>query len=183
MTKLVEIIRDRPIITVSDKSVRVVVSGSEGKTVKVENKSPKIVVSEAKETRVVEVGRRGPQGPPGEAVAAGLEITAGIALGGHRMVVVNAAEKAIYADNTNMDHLNSVIGMTIGAVDADAVATVSQWGPIEMTGWSWILDKPVFLSTNGQVTQTIPSTGFILIIGFPMSATKLDIRIQQPIRL
>jgi len=43
------------------------------------------------------------------------------------------------------------------------------------------MNLPVFLSTNGLLTQVAPITGFLLILGVPTAPTKLLISIKQPI--
>lgn len=108
---------------------------------------------------------------------------AGAILSGHRMVVLDAVGKAVYADNTAMTHVNKVLGMTVGSAVADAAIDILRWGELEEPSWTWTLDQPVFLSTNGLLTQTPPSTGFSQIIGFPVSATKLYISLREPIIL
>jgi hypothetical protein len=126
----------------------------------------------------------GPQGPPGTGgTSSDLSIVAAIALGGHRIVVPDSNGKAIYADNTISSHANKVLGMTTGAIVEGGTATVKTEGEITESSWSWTLDTPIWLSTNGLMTQTPPTTGFSLIIGFPISATKLFIDLREPIFL
>lgn len=108
---------------------------------------------------------------------------AGADLSGHRMVVLDAAGKAVYADNTTMTHVNKVLGMTVGSAVTDVAIDILRWGELEEPSWSWTLDTPIFLSTNGLLTQTPPSTGFSQIIGFPVSATKAYISLREPIIL
>ena len=111
-------------------------------------------------------------------------ITAGETLSGHRMVIQNFTDgKLYYADNTNLDHMHSVLGLTTQAADLDASCKVKTYGSITEPTWSWTDNKPIFLSTNGQLTQTKPTTGFLLRIGIPRSATTLLIDIEEPIKL
>jgi hypothetical protein len=112
-----------------------------------------------------------------------LSKVAGEALSGHRMVVLNSAGKAVYADNTTMTHVSKVLGMTVGSAVLDAAIDILRWGELEEPSWSWTLDLPIFLSTSGLLTQTPPTTGFSQIIGFPVSATKAYISLREPIIL
>lgn len=141
------------------------------------------VLDESTDVHVVSVGDGvpGPRGAPGS----GTEVTktAGVDLGGHRIVVVDDAGLLDYANSTNMLHFAKVLGMTTGAVAAGASATVATGGEITEPSWNWTLDQEVFLGTNGQMTQTPPSTGFSITIGFPTAATKLFIKIGTPIVL
>jgi len=130
-----------------------------------------------------EQGLPGEQGPPGESVSTGSTITCSteLTLSGHRFVVLDN-DSAVYADCTIADHAHRVVGMTTGASNAGSVS-VQTSGEHEEPTWSWTLGIPVFLSTTGLMTQTQPVSGFVLIIGFPVSATKLFIKIHQPIIL
>jgi hypothetical protein len=73
--------------------------------------------------------------------------------------------------------------MTTGAVSSGSEATVQLSGEITNSGWSFTVGTPVFLSTNGHITQTAPADGFSLIIGKPKTATKLILEFSEPIIL
>jgi hypothetical protein len=109
--------------------------------------------------------------------------TAGEALGGHRFVVLNDSGEAIYATNQTANHAHKIFGMTTGAANLAATATIQRQGAITEPSWNWTLNSPIFLSTSGQMTQTPPATGFSLIVGFPLSATSMYIAIREPITL
>jgi hypothetical protein len=130
-----------------------------------------------------ETGPTGPQGPPGESVETGSTITCttAIAMSGHRFVVLDD-DSAVYANCTTSDHAHRVVGMTTGASNAGSVS-IQTSGEHEEPTWSWTLGIPIFLSTTGLMTQTPPASGFLLIVGFPISATKIYIKIHQPIIL
>jgi hypothetical protein len=106
-------------------------------------------------------------------------LTADTALGGHRVVVPTPTGCA-YADNTNNSHLLKVIGVTIGAANLGATATIQLSG--ELGGLTGLTQgSPVWLSTNGNLTQTLPTSGFIQQIGIALSSTKININITPPI--
>jgi hypothetical protein len=73
--------------------------------------------------------------------------------------------------------------MTTGAVSIGSEATVQVSGFIEESSWNWNVDLPVFLSTNGQLTQSAITSGFSLIVGKPRTATNMFISISEPIIL
>lgn len=112
-----------------------------------------------------------------------LKYFAATALGGHRVVAMNSDGKAEYADQTNAAHINKVLGITTSAVNADEIASIVRGGEVTEPSWSWTVTLPVFLGTNGLLTQTQPSTGFSLIVGFPVATTKLFVSIREPIAL
>ncbi|MFH0995806.1 MAG: hypothetical protein V1844_09960 [Pseudomonadota bacterium] len=125
----------------------------------------------------------GPKGEPGAAGGILIEYPARESLSGHRIVVLNEDQDAIYADHSIMVHANKILGMTTGASVAGAAVTIQTGGELTEPSWDWELDIPVWLSSNGLLSQTPPTTGFSLIVGFPISSTKLFISIHEPIYL
>lgn len=107
----------------------------------------------------------------------------GTALSGHRMVVLDAAGVAIYADNTDITHLHKVLGMTVGASALGAPADILRMGELAEPSWAWTLNQPIFLGTAGNLTQTPPSTGFSQVVAFPISATSVYVDLREPISL
>ena len=108
--------------------------------------------------------------------------TAGVDLGGQRVVVISSGN-AVYADNTDSTHTNKVLGITTGAATNGQSVMIQSHGEMVEPSWTWTLNQPVFLSTNGLLTQTPPTTGFSQIVGFPTSATSLFINIREPLTL
>lgn len=149
-----------------------------------EEADPVAVITQAEaSTSVINSIETGPQGRPGPAGATVITYPASTAIGGHRIVVLNATEAVEYADHTTLTHANKIAGMSTGAAVEGADVTIQTHGEITEISWTWALDTPVWLSTTGLMTQTPPITGFSLIIGFPISATKLFIDIREPIFL
>ena len=125
---------------------------------------------------------RGPQGIPGPMGDATLWYEAGQILSGHRVVMIED-DKAYYADCTIPSHGKRVLGITTGASVIGAQSRIQVSGELSEPSWAWTLDIPVWLSTNGLLSQTPSTTGFSLIIGFPISSTKLLVRISEPLFL
>lgn len=106
---------------------------------------------------------------------------ADVAIGGHR--VVKATETGCdYASNQTLSDIGKIIGVTDSAVSAGARATVVTAGEIIEPTWAWTMGA-VYLSTNGTLTQTVPTTGFVQQIGTAVSSTKIVIQIQSPIEV
>lgn len=136
--------------------------------------------------RVTAGSAMGAQGPPGLDGADGgqsINRTAATALGGHRVVRSTAASTVGYADATNTEHGDDTVGITVGAAAEDAEVEVQRTGSLTFGGWSWTQGLPVFLSTNGTLTQTPPDDthAFSQIVGHAESATALFIQIEPPI--
>ncbi len=106
-------------------------------------------------------------------------VVAAEALGGHRAVTVDG----YYAGNNIAGHAGKILGITTGAASAGAVATVQTHGKLTEPSWNWLVGSMVFLSTNGQLTQTPPTDGFRIILGRPVTATTLFVDISEPINL
>lgn len=136
------------------------------------------------ELETISIIEQGPQGIPGIAGNTVLQYVAGINLSGHRMVIVDiGSEVVIYADSTIPSHATKVLGMTTGAAMLGNLATIRTSGELTEVSWNWDLSLPIWLGINGLLTQVIPSVGFSLIIGFPITATKIYIDIREPIFL
>ena len=128
--------------------------------------------------KIVRVARQGMPGPPGSAPT--ITPAAAIALGGHRVIVLNGDGEAIYADHSIVAHAGRAIGITTGAAEEGELVTVQTGGDITEPSWTWDTELPIFLSTNGQLTQTAPNTGFTQQIAVPVTATRILIDLQTP---
>lgn len=105
------------------------------------------------------------------------------AIGGHRIVCSLNSTQAEYATNTDLNKSRSVLGITQGAVVDGELLTIQSAGEITEGSWNWIPQQFVYLSTNGLLTQSAPTIGFLLIIGFAVSSTKILLNIGHPISL
>jgi len=103
-------------------------------------------------------------------------ITAAENLGGHRIITV----EGYYASKDTASDKFKVLGMTTGAVSSGSEATVQVSGFITESGWNFTVGNPIFLSTNGHITQTAPTTGFCQIVAKPKTATTIFIEINEP---
>lgn len=150
------------------------------------------VVSQEAIVTVVDVGFQGPagrtgeQGIPGPAGGTAYTLMSDVPLGGHRAIipeVVGMDTFARYASNLDLTHANKVIGITVAASAADTPASIVRSGEVTEPSWNWTMNMPVYLGDNGLLTQTPPEAPalFSLIVGFPITATKLFVSIREPI--
>lgn len=109
------------------------------------------------------------------------EYEAGEDLSGHRIVMTDAAGKIWYASSASITDSASVIGMTTGAILTGAEGPVQSFGDISEATWSWTPKAPLFLSSNGFMTETPPSSGFVLRVAKAITATRIFIDIDNPI--
>lgn len=130
-------------------------------------------------------GPPGAQGPAGPAGGTATEMTAGVALSGHRLVTRNTSGAAIYADATNAGHINAPLWLTLGAASLGDQVSVQSAGIVTEPSWSWT-PGPLYLSTNGQLTQISPTASgavFLVQVGYATSATSVVLGRQPSIKL
>jgi hypothetical protein len=109
---------------------------------------------------------------------------AGEVLSGHRVVKRDyTTGELFYADKDNSGDANSILGLTLQAANIGDQCRVRIVGELIEPSWSFVNKRPVFLGNNGQLTQTKPTTGFIVRIGIPQGLTRLLVNIEEPIIL
>lgn len=138
------------------------------------------VVAGSTSLGIIGIGIPGPRGSSGTGASPVSVFIAGEALGGHRVVRTNASGEAIYASNTDPDS-QSILGMTTGAAVLGDEVSVLRLGPITEPSWSWAPTAPVYLGTNGGLTQVYPGSGLIVIIGVALTATSMFVAPREPI--
>lgn len=85
-----------------------------------------------------------------------------------------------YASNDNSDDAYVVVGVTRQA--GTEVAVVRDGVFIDNT-FTFSAGDPIFLGTNGGLTQSAPTTGFLLQVGVAITSTKMLVSIDDPIFL
>lgn len=110
---------------------------------------------------------------------------ASVALGGHRIVTPLGDNTLAYASNTDLALIEAPFWMTLGAIVAGDSDSVLAYGPVTEPSWLWT-PGPVYLATNGQLTQSPPSAPaatFSARIGYAISTTRLFFDRRASIRL
>ena len=111
-------------------------------------------------------------------------VVAGETLSGHRFVTRNNDSKVIRASSTIPDNASAVLGMTKHAVVEDAEVEVLREGVITEAGWTWTTPRaPLFLTTDGLFSQTPPSEGFVLVVGYVVNTTTIFVKVGYPVFL
>jgi hypothetical protein len=125
----------------------------------------------------------GPAGTPGISGGAMQLVPTVTPIGGHRVLALDNVGKAVYADSTSLPLTQRVVGVSTSSTAAGIDAPIQTYGAMEEPSWNWDTELPVFLGTNGTLTQTPPTTPSkaSIVVGFPTSPTTLFINIQQPI--
>lgn len=113
----------------------------------------------------------------GGSAASTLTAVAGEALSGNRAVYIADDGKAYHADKNSATSIRTA-GLTTGAVSLGATATIQVEGPYTEVTWSWTGNGVIWLSTTGQLTQTPPTTGYLVKVGVPAGPTQMLIEPQ-----
>lgn len=147
--------------------------------------SADFIVCEAEpEVLVVATGDQGPPGPPGAPGPAGgasIQRLAGETLSSLRMVyelngqvyLLSAADAA---------HIDLLLGLALTAAPAGTATNIQLIGAVDDAAWSWT-PGPVWLGTNGALTQAPPTSGFDVRLGAAVSATRVILNIEEPVWL
>lgn len=130
---------------------------------------------------------------PGEAIAAefldtALTVTVSGAVGGHRLVFREAGGVLTYADSGFPEHADRQLWLTLNATGSGGGAVrLQNTGTVVEPSWNWDPGLPVFLDTDGAMTQTVPAllaSGPVRLswmIGRAVSPTELDLSFRDPI--
>lgn len=125
------------------------------------------------------------QGPPGPAGPAGdlyWSYEAAQTLSGHRAVYLMSDNRVDYASPAQKAHVYRLLGITTGAALAGATATVQARGLLIEPSWNFTPDELVYLGANGTLTQSVPTSDYLVVLGMPPAPTQLAINIQPPLR-
>ena len=110
--------------------------------------------------------------------------TASTDINGHRVLAVDDDGKVLHADNTILWHRHNILGISKQAVSAgNQVEIAIEGDELTETSWNWDTQLPIYLSTDGLLTQTIPSNGFIVIVAETITSTTIRIKINNSIIL
>ena len=105
--------------------------------------------------------------PGNSASSSSISMNAPITLGGNRAVTVLG-----YSDNLDISTINKFIGVTNNAATIGTPITIITNG--EVSGFSGLTpNNSVYISTNGTLVYSVPSTGYIQKIGVVLNATTI----------
>jgi hypothetical protein len=73
--------------------------------------------------------------------------------------------------------------MSLNAAVADGAVATAVTGRVAEPSWNWNTNLPIYLTGMGQLTQSLPTSGFALQVAVPTSATSVIVAIKTPIFL
>lgn len=126
----------------------------------------------------------GPTGPPGADgnIENELELPAGGDLSGNRAVYLKDGF-LYYADKDTEESVLSIVGVTKHAAISGTNVKVLLYGVMLEPSWMWTYPAPVFLGSNGQLSQSRPDTGFFVNMGSAVSQKELFVKVGRVIKL
>lgn len=80
--------------------------------------------------------------------------------GGQR-IMVSIGGDLEYADQTNLTHADRLCGMTLNAANIGEPLKIQTVGNIRDPIFTWAIGTPLYLGTNGLLTEIVPTTGIL----------------------
>lgn len=107
-------------------------------------------------------------------------VTAPIAIGGHRLVWLSTPIELI--ESLPLDKIKYKIGLTTNAAVMGGSIDILTIGSIIEPSWAFSIG-PVYIDTNGNITQNVPISGVILKIGTALTPNTLFFNPSEPLIL
>jgi hypothetical protein len=126
-------------------------------------------------------GLPGPPGPPGGGGDQYVTRTAGQTISANR-VLYDRAGLVYPLGQADAENIYAILGLSVSAGQSGAQISVQRSGTVTDSGWSWAYGR-VYLGASGQLTQTPPTSGFSVLIGFAATATSINLSINDPIEV
>ncbi len=83
----------------------------------------------------------------------------------------------------NETHMNRIVGMTVEDIPEGQTGLVYRIGAIENPNWNLSPGEVYFLGDGGEIVNSRPSSGFVLVVGVAESQTRLALSIGIPVKL
>ncbi|HEY9642768.1 MAG TPA: hypothetical protein V6C57_19930 [Coleofasciculaceae cyanobacterium] len=99
------------------------------------------------------------------------------AIAGHRAVILNDANELVYASNEVLTHAYGPLYLSLNAAIAGDSVAIAKDKLIQESSWNWQSERPIFLATEGQLTQDLAQIragpGFLLTVAIALSETSI----------
>jgi hypothetical protein len=97
-------------------------------------------------------------------------------------VAANVSGTAVTASSGNPAMLGKVVGLFLQSVQANSPVEIQFSGLVTYNGWNFT-PGPVFLSSTGVLTQSVPGAGFLQTMGVAQTPTSVLLSVQPPITI
>lgn len=98
-----------------------------------------------------------------------------------RVVYENSDGEVLHLDPTAEAQVYTTLGVAVTAGSGDI--RVRRYGAIEDAGWNWTPESLVFAGPTGTLTQTPPTSGFEVVVGYAPTPTRLILVFDAPVQL
>ncbi|MCW3039363.1 MAG: hypothetical protein JWM31_1268 [Solirubrobacterales bacterium] len=109
------------------------------------------------------------EGTPSDHVE--IEALAGETLSGHRVVVAHPDGRLRYAE-PDATPLGPLL-VTLGSAAADSSVTAVSFGPVDEPSWTWTPRAALYLTAGGHLSETPPTSGLSVRVGWALSSTRI----------
>lgn len=150
--------------------------------VEIDNHTRHVTVTTQPRVVEVHVGQRGLPGPPGPPAEV-LERTAAEPISALR-AVSESPDGVRYVDPSDDTSVAGLLGVSISGGDIGASIRIKavRGDTLDNNLWNW---EPgfVFVGASGTLTQTPPTTGWEIVVGYAPSPTRINLTFDEPVKL
>lgn len=128
---------------------------------------------------VIATGEAQLRGPPGPGIST--LVYAGETISALR-VVYERLGKSYLLNPSDSANIDLRLGLSSTAGELGTGINVQVLGSFDDSSWNWS-EGLVFLGPNGTLTQVAPTSGWLLVVGFASSPTRITLNFGTPILL
>lgn len=100
-----------------------------------------------------------------------------------KIICIDTNGKAKIASSDIISEAERIIGFSIENKNIDEEIQIQNFGLLKNENWNLDLNLPIMLDSNGNITQTPPTSGFWIRLGEVVSSNEIFINISLPILL
>lgn len=112
-----------------------------------------------------------------------VEKAAGENIEQYRMIRFQDANTVVYAKSDGTKEDARSIGITITAAPVGGTVKILILGIVESELFTWPTGTLLFLSSNGAITSTVPTSGYSAVVAESLAVGVISLSIRTPIRL
>ena len=105
--------------------------------------------------------------------------TAGESISALRAVRGDADGKIYYCDADDADQNGLCLGISTTAANSGSTVSYVAGGVITDSSWSWVTTTPIWIGTDGALTQTVGAQAFCQIIAIPVTDGIVSVNIKD----
>lgn len=111
-----------------------------------------------------------------------ITVTAADSISMYDLLAVSSSG-VIKADSSDTTLAGKIIGFAMETAETEDSVIVALDGAVTNEGWTLTAGALLYAGTEGEITETVPETGFIQQVGIAITATTLRIQFGTPMLL